>query len=297
MMLRVVSLLLLASAASAVVPATFWWQEEVYYTLQKDVRRCISPICGGYFIATVGKELTRCADRSRAKACYVAALDLSGMGLTGEDENRFLDEAIDGIVAGTYKLNAYDNFKGIANLVVSKGFSPFKATPKKVCDCAKGEICVDDPADDCVGCDCPVVCRPGGPIVCGGPEGLLCPGELRCVADPNSECDRFSTKCLGVCAYIAKDAGRCGTRGAAGCAANQGCLDDLLDDCDGRVDCPGFCGQKVGDFCGGFAGFSCGEGLECVGLKGGACDTSCGGADCGGTCLYNFDAIMKEKVP
>jgi hypothetical protein len=276
----------------AVLAVTAQTQKEVYYTFQRDLRKCVSPICGGYFISTLNKNWTRCADRTRAASCYVAAFDLSGLGLVGEDQNRFLDETSDGVVAGSYKLNAYASFKGIANLVVSKGLTPFKATKlsNSTCNCAEGGVCIDDPTDKCVGCNCPVVCRKGGPIYCGGPNGLPCPGNLQCVVDDSSTCDHFATKCIGICASIATDAARCGSRGGIQCPENQGCFDDPLDKCDPRVDCAGFCGKKVGSFCGGFAGFSCGEGLVCVDLKGGVCDNSCGGADCGGVCLFD-DAV------
>jgi hypothetical protein len=45
-----------------------------YYTLRPDLRRCMSPICGGYFVSEVNRARTRCADGSQAPECYVAEL-------------------------------------------------------------------------------------------------------------------------------------------------------------------------------------------------------------------------------
>jgi hypothetical protein len=48
--------------------------DDIYYTIRRDLRRCISPLCGGWFISRVNKKQTRCADGSRANECYVAEI-------------------------------------------------------------------------------------------------------------------------------------------------------------------------------------------------------------------------------
>lgn len=47
-----------------------------FFTARPDFRKCVSPLCGGYFIKKVNRYLTRCADGSRQKECYVAELVL-----------------------------------------------------------------------------------------------------------------------------------------------------------------------------------------------------------------------------
>lgn len=49
-----------------------------YYLVRQDVRRCISPLCGGYFVKRVNQSRTRCANRRWMKECYVAEIDWNG---------------------------------------------------------------------------------------------------------------------------------------------------------------------------------------------------------------------------
>jgi hypothetical protein len=57
-----------------------------YVTLRRDVRRCASPLCGGFFVKSVNRLSTRCVDGTAASECYVADLDLSPIGLSPEQE-------------------------------------------------------------------------------------------------------------------------------------------------------------------------------------------------------------------
>lgn len=49
-----------------------------YYTIRADMRRCASPMCGGYFVGRVNQSLTRCANGKSQKECYVASIDWNG---------------------------------------------------------------------------------------------------------------------------------------------------------------------------------------------------------------------------
>lgn len=57
----------------------------VYYSVRPDFRRCISPLCGGYWISRVNSELTRCADRKLQAECYVAEIDWAAMDIDGSE--------------------------------------------------------------------------------------------------------------------------------------------------------------------------------------------------------------------
>lgn len=49
-----------------------------YYSVRPDVRECVSPMCGGYFVKRVNMSSTRCANGRDMTECYVAEIDWSG---------------------------------------------------------------------------------------------------------------------------------------------------------------------------------------------------------------------------
>ncbi|HWP54967.1 MAG TPA: DUF6748 domain-containing protein, partial [Pyrinomonadaceae bacterium] len=46
-----------------------------FYRVRPDLRRCVSPLCGGYFVKSVNMSSTRCADGRFRPECYVAEID------------------------------------------------------------------------------------------------------------------------------------------------------------------------------------------------------------------------------
>ncbi|MEO7095468.1 MAG: DUF6748 domain-containing protein, partial [Polyangiales bacterium] len=76
-----------------------------YFTVRHDFRRCISPICGGYWVARANKTTTTCADGSKASECYVAEIDWSAAGLTQDDVNDA--SALSLVLRGTIGSKAY----------------------------------------------------------------------------------------------------------------------------------------------------------------------------------------------
>ena len=55
-----------------------------FYTFRRDLRRCASPRCGGYFIKAVNQSRTRCANNRYQSECYVANIE---WGAQAEPEN------------------------------------------------------------------------------------------------------------------------------------------------------------------------------------------------------------------
>jgi len=53
-----------------------------YFTARMDLRKCMSPMCGGWFVSRVNNSKTRCVDGSYASECYVEGIDLSATNLT-----------------------------------------------------------------------------------------------------------------------------------------------------------------------------------------------------------------------
>ena len=46
-----------------------------FYSFRRDLRRCASPRCGGYFVKLVNQSRTRCADNRFQSECYVAEIN------------------------------------------------------------------------------------------------------------------------------------------------------------------------------------------------------------------------------
>jgi uncharacterized protein DUF6748 len=46
-----------------------------FYSVRRDRRRCVSPLCGGYFVSRVNLSSTRCANGRFMRECYVAEID------------------------------------------------------------------------------------------------------------------------------------------------------------------------------------------------------------------------------
>lgn len=53
-----------------------------YFTIRHDFRRCVSPICGGYWVKRVNTATTRCVGGTYEAECYVADLNLAPLGLS-----------------------------------------------------------------------------------------------------------------------------------------------------------------------------------------------------------------------
>lgn len=49
-----------------------------FYSVRSDLRRCMSPLCGGYFVKRVNMPTTRCANGRFMHECYVAEIDWNG---------------------------------------------------------------------------------------------------------------------------------------------------------------------------------------------------------------------------
>jgi hypothetical protein len=49
-----------------------------YFTVRRDLRRCASPFCGGYFVKRVNQASTRCSDGQSKPECYVSEINWDG---------------------------------------------------------------------------------------------------------------------------------------------------------------------------------------------------------------------------
>jgi hypothetical protein len=93
----------------------------VYVRVRHDDRRCVSPLCGGYWVSRVNQRTLRCVDGTSAAECYVAEIDWSGLGLT--------DRALEGFQGRPFILRAriapkvYGSFGTMGSLVAVEGWS------------------------------------------------------------------------------------------------------------------------------------------------------------------------------
>ncbi len=60
--------------------------KESYYVVKPDLRKCVFPICGGWFVKQVNRNLTQCLDGSRQPWCYVATERLMIPKLSNEQK-------------------------------------------------------------------------------------------------------------------------------------------------------------------------------------------------------------------
>lgn len=50
-----------------------------YYQIRRDFRKCMAPLCGGYWIKEVNRNKTTCNSYLSAEECYVARIDWAGL--------------------------------------------------------------------------------------------------------------------------------------------------------------------------------------------------------------------------
>jgi len=65
-----------------------------YFEIWSDLRKCASPMCGGWFVARVNHAKTVCADGASRAECYVWNFDTTALGVTGRE--------LDGFYAGLF---------------------------------------------------------------------------------------------------------------------------------------------------------------------------------------------------
>jgi hypothetical protein len=67
----------LSKSATIAAPAVTA-QTSDFFTIREDLRKCASPMCGGYFVKRVNQPTTLCANGRNMSECYVASIDWNG---------------------------------------------------------------------------------------------------------------------------------------------------------------------------------------------------------------------------
>src|SRR5688572_8716421 len=81
-----------AQSALSEAPAVAGDVSSYFIVTRRDTRRCLYPICGGYFVRQVNRPLTRCANGTLQAECHVADLDFTRSGLSPEQAASFENE-------------------------------------------------------------------------------------------------------------------------------------------------------------------------------------------------------------
>ncbi|TAN66229.1 MAG: hypothetical protein EPN17_14235 [Methylobacter sp.] len=89
------------------------FDQQGYYTFRPDLRKCLSPLCGGFFVKAVNQTLTRCANGSRQAECYVASLN--------NRKNFDINSAA--LLQGLIKPKIYGEFGNLGIFAVKAAFS------------------------------------------------------------------------------------------------------------------------------------------------------------------------------
>lgn len=74
-----------------------------YFEVRTDMRRCASPMCGGFFIDRLNATSTTCHDGAKREVCYTPELDWSQSGLDEAKQSMFLGKASSAFVSGDVK--------------------------------------------------------------------------------------------------------------------------------------------------------------------------------------------------
>lgn len=79
--------------------------EYTYFAISADLRKCPSPMCGGWFLHSLNRNKTICHDGRRATACYTPVIDWSEAKLSETLQTEFLDASYQGALStGVYAI-------------------------------------------------------------------------------------------------------------------------------------------------------------------------------------------------
>lgn len=93
-----------------------------FVVTHQDMRKCMSPYCGGVFVKRVNANKTRCMDGTYLPECYVAGVNLAALGLSDQEASDFSSalEGGKGLVRATFAKNAQAS--QVADLKVAEGW-------------------------------------------------------------------------------------------------------------------------------------------------------------------------------
>ena len=119
-----------------------------YYTARQDLRKCISPLCGGIFVKSVNMRLTKCADGSYQAECYVASANWEKLGFDPFSVDLGLYFTTPILLKGELIPHIYGGFGNLGEFVASEAYRPATNNPAEGIFAAlknKGIYCITTP--------------------------------------------------------------------------------------------------------------------------------------------------------
>ena len=263
---------------SAAVSSSAQPDAEYFIVTHPDMRRCASPMCGGYFVKAVNADLvtgknaglTKCADGSFQKECHVFEIGYVSFGQNGRGQAAFDGKLKSGaaIARGASTTGSTESGVAFDKLVVREAWAARKTTPATgsfatltlpdvVCQslsCARGYRDLVDNASGPTAiqkiewaagftkadkAEADAAGHKGG-------RGLLTAGTVtRSGSVRTLKISQFYTR---VDANVGAVGDTCGTRGATECAADLYCAFPAGSHC-GAADGGGTCAAPSGRFC------------------------------------------------
>jgi hypothetical protein len=235
---------------------------------RRDFRKCMSPICGGFYVKRVNQPTTDCADGSKQAECYVSAIQLSGIGLSAREEEELRAAVESGkalIKARVYKTKLggtfYGKLKANEGWLGATGSAP-EGTFYRVAD--NGIRCIKAPCPsttaaqlnghddhDVIKVNLEGTATPADQATLdlaaqalGTKDGILIAGGIalpKCM--PGSDCGPFATATEFYLRVTPREGKGCGFWGTYACNAGQYCNWKAEDIC-GAADAAGVCSYK-----------------------------------------------------
>ncbi|HMJ13219.1 MAG TPA: DUF6748 domain-containing protein [Polyangiaceae bacterium] len=90
--------------------------QEGYFSVRPDLRRCIAPLCGGFWFKSVNQKVTRCFDGSDAAECYAGDIDFTALALNEEEAQYARNRAAQGrlVLKGKFAEGTWKEFDEVA---------------------------------------------------------------------------------------------------------------------------------------------------------------------------------------
>jgi hypothetical protein len=101
-----------------------------YFSIERDERKCLSPVCGGFFLKRLNRTTTVCANGHSSASCYTPELDWHETNLDVDQQQKLLDAAfkgayngpVYGIVRGRFASKTYPGFGNLGRFVVTEAW-------------------------------------------------------------------------------------------------------------------------------------------------------------------------------